>query len=194
MRWVYRRLALTGVPVDLLYHGPLSPARWVKHWLSLDIEIDCAWGYIAFFGTIVANQSGRRFVPTMGYTSLMPEDVPRWILDEVPRAFAAGNVFVAPAPQIGLSRQSRSRELGALADLTVGAAALASLDAAMAILDFEIPFVDGMTPSDFDSLVSDHQEELREFQRSKRSRTGTISRRNTLKSHVLAYQRQLTNL
>ncbi|HEV7667726.1 MAG TPA: hypothetical protein VGS22_04320 [Thermoanaerobaculia bacterium] len=164
MRWVYRRLALTGVPVDLIYHGPLSPARWVEHWLPLDIDIDCAWGYIGFFGTIVANQSGRRFVPTLGYASLMPEDVPRFILDEAPKAFAAGNVFVAPAPQIGFSRQPRSRELGALADLSLGAAALASLDAAMAVLDFELPLVDGMTPADFESLLVDHQDELREFQ------------------------------
>jgi len=40
MMWIYRRLALVGVPLDIIYTGPLSKPRWTKVLQPLDIMID----------------------------------------------------------------------------------------------------------------------------------------------------------
>ncbi len=164
MRWAFRRLALLGLPVDFVYTGPISKPRWVQHWHPLDIPIDSGWGYIVFAGTIVKSHSDRRWWPVLGFSSLMPPGVPDWIAEEVPNSFLAGKVFVAPAELIGINPRCPMPEVEALAEVTRGVPASQSTDAAVAILDVELPWIDGMSPGDFEALLADHQDELSEFQ------------------------------
>jgi hypothetical protein len=54
--------------------------------------------------------------------------------------------------------------MNALADVTNGTAAMESIDTALAMLDLELPSIDGMTSEDFENLLLGHQDELLEFQ------------------------------
>jgi hypothetical protein len=166
MRWVYRRLALAGLPVDFVYRGSLGKPRWVHHVQPLDVIHDSGWGYIAFPGTILRSPSARRWWLVLGYARLMPEPVVRWIFEEAQQPFLDGRVFVAPAELIGIEHTLPPQQLEALAEVAIGATAVESADPAMAILDLELPWVDGIAPSDFESLLLEHQEELQEFQAS----------------------------
>ena len=169
MRWAFRRLALAGIPVDFVYMGPLTEPRLVVHWQPLDIPIDSGWGYIVGAGTIVRSKSDRKFWPVLGEASLMPESVLQWLVDEVPASFLAGRVFVAPAELIGIRRDASAPNLEALGDLTTAVPASGVRDEAMAVLDLEIPWIDGMSPFDFEALLADYQDDLAEFQSSFRS-------------------------
>jgi hypothetical protein len=164
MRWAFRRLALAGVPVDFVYTGPLSESRLVQHWHPLDIPIDSGWGYVVAAGTVVESKTDRSFWPVLGEAALMPDSVLQWLAEEVPNSFTAGRAFVAPAKLIGIESGAGARELDALADLTSAVPRSDVPDEAMAILDLEIPWIDGMSPSDFDKLLSDYRDDLTEFQ------------------------------
>jgi hypothetical protein len=170
MRWVYRRLALAGVALELIYTGPLSKPQWIKHWQPLDdVVIDCGWGYIAFAGTIVRSPSGRRYWPVLGYASLMPAEILQWLAEEAEQAFTSGRLFIAPAELIGLNRAPRVQHLRGLADMVDGGAVAESVDAALAGIELEIPWIDGMGSADFEKLLQDHRQELQEFQTAFRS-------------------------
>lgn len=166
MRWAYRRLSLTGLPIDFVYHGSLVPPQWVHHVQPIDVIHDSGWGYIAFPGTILRSPGARRWWLVIGYARLMPESVARWIFEEAQRPFLDGRIYVAPAELIGIDRTVPSQQLNALAEVANGATAAESLDPAMAILELDLPWIDGMTPSDFEKLLMDHQDEIREFQSS----------------------------
>jgi hypothetical protein len=169
MRWAFRRLALLGVPVEFVYTGPMSEPRWVKHWHPLDIPIDSGWGYIVFAGTVVKSPSDRLWWPVLGFASLMPPSIPSWLAEEVPNSFLAGRVLVAPAELIGISPRGPMPEIDALAEVVRGVPTSQSADAATAILDLELPWIDGMSPGDFETLLADHEDELAEFHAAFRS-------------------------
>ncbi|HKH43903.1 MAG TPA: hypothetical protein VKM72_04490 [Thermoanaerobaculia bacterium] len=164
MRWAYRRLALAGIPVDFVYTGQLSPPRWIDHWHPLDIPIDSGWGYIAFAGTVVESKSERQWWPILGFASLMPDSIAQWLVEEAGQAFSDGRLFVAPAELVGLSPLPLSPGLDALAEVAAGSVGADLSDPAVAILDLEIPWIDGMAPADFDALLVDYRDELVEFQ------------------------------
>lgn len=166
MRWAFRRLALTGTPVDFVYTGPLSAPRFIKHWHPLDIPIDSGWGYIVFAGTIVRSKSDREWWPIGGYASLMPAEVPEWLSEEVPSSFLAGMVGVAPAKLVGMDLKSWTPAADAFSGIVRGVPGAASVEAAMAVLEMELPFIDGMAAMDFESLIMDHSEELEDFQQA----------------------------
>lgn len=164
IRWAYRRLALAGLPVDFIYCGSLGTPQWVHHCQPLDVIHDSGWGYLAFPGTILRSPSARRWWLVLGYARLMPESVTRWIFEEGGQAFFNGRVYVAPAELIGLERAVRSQQSEGLAQTVNGATVGENADPAMAILDIELPWIDGMSPPDFEKLLVEHQEELKEFQ------------------------------
>lgn len=164
MKWIYRRLALVGVPLDIVYTGALSKPQWTKVYQPLDIMIDHGWGYICFAGTILRSPSGRRWWPLLGYASLMPEEIVDWLRYEAERPFSSGRLFISPAELIGLNRTPRVQHMKGLADLTDGGAVVESVDTAIASLELEIPSIDGMPGTDFENLLSDHRDELEEFQ------------------------------
>ena len=166
MRWAYRRLALAGLTIDFIYSGTLSAPKWVRHYQPLDMLQDCGWGYIAFAGTILRSPSERRWWPVLGYARLMPERIASWVAEEASQAFLQGRINVAPSELVGIGRAVPSQHLNALAQISNGATAMETIDPAMAILDLDLPWIDGMTPADFDKLVVEHQDELCEFQSS----------------------------
>jgi hypothetical protein len=94
----------------------------------------------------------------------MPEQIVDWLRTEAERPFTSGKLFIAPAELIGLNRTPRVQHLKGLADLADGGAVFESVDAAIACLELEIPAIDGMTGADFENLLSDHKDELQEFQ------------------------------
>ncbi len=164
MMWIYRRLALVGVPLDIIYTGPLSKPQWTKVLQPLDIMIDHGWGYICFAGTILKSPSGRDWWWLLGYASLMPEQIVDWLRTEAERPFTSGRLFISPASLIGLNKSPKLQQFNGLADLANGGAVFESVDAAIASLELEIPAIDGMTSTDFENLLSDHKDELQEFQ------------------------------
>lgn len=166
IRWAYRRLALAGLPIDFVYHGSLGTPQWVHHCQPLDVIHDSGWGYIAFPGTILRSPSARRWWLVLGYARLMPESVARWIFEEGQQLFLNGRVYVEPAELIGIERSVPSQQLEGLAEVVNGATISENADPAMAILEIELPWIDGMTPSDFEKLLVEHHEEIKEFQAS----------------------------
>jgi hypothetical protein len=171
MRWAYRRLALLGQAVDFVYTGPIAEARWVKTFYPLHGIVDAGWGYIAFPGTILESRSGGKWCGILGYARLMPEGIFDWVIEEASSAFLKGRLFVAPAPLLGLRSTGPGAHVGALVDVAKGTAAIEDLGTANAALDLEIPYIDGMTPSDFLRFVDDHEPELDEFRAAFRELT-----------------------
>lgn len=164
MDWAYRRLALAGVPVTFMYTGALAKPTMILHWQPLDLTVDAGWGYLAGAGTIVANENGRRFWPVLGCASLMPETVVEWLAVDAGAGFAAGRLFVAPTPLIGISTHMHERELDALADVADATRAWEALDTANAALDIQLPWIDRLPLADFETLLVDYNDELQEFQ------------------------------
>jgi hypothetical protein len=163
MRFAYRRLALAGIAVDFLYTGPISKPGWVDHLAPLTgVPVDAGWGYILFGGT-VTSPTGRDFAPILGAASLMPQAITHWVAEEAYRPFLAGRLCVAPAELVGLSRLLDASQVNALAHIAGGTSVAEPADSMPSILDLEMPWVDGMTPGDFEQLLSDHEPELADF-------------------------------
>lgn len=166
MRWAYRRLALAGVPVDFIYTGPMPTPSWRITWMPMDLEFSCGHGYVVAAASAVTDESGDAWWPLGGWSSPMPESVANWLVREAGPGFQGGNVFVAPAPLVGLPSKPDSRQLHALSDVGGSAVAATEADAACAVLDLEIPWIDGLQSGDFQKLLSDYGDDLEEFQRS----------------------------
>jgi len=162
IRWAYRRLALLGVPVEFLYTGPISAPQRVAHLYPFDSPIDCGWGYIAALGDPALIRDRRWFL-VIGTSRLMPEEIPTWLVEEASGAFLRGDVFVSPSELIGMSPDRPADGLTALSDVTGGVSISPELGPALAALDLEMPFVDGLTPADFDRLLTDFGEALEDF-------------------------------
>jgi len=99
----------------------------------------------------------------------MPSEIPNWLAEEVPQSFLAGKVFVAPAELVGINPLRPMRGVEDLAEIACGVPTSQSIDASVAILDLDIPLIEGMSPGDFEGLLADHQDDLTEFQTAFRS-------------------------
>jgi hypothetical protein len=164
MQFAYRRLALVGMAVDFVYTGPISKPQSVMHLLPWEgVPVDAGWGYVIVADPCFTSPEGRKFAPITGAASLLPEGVTQCIAKEAYRPFLDGRLTVAPAELIGLSALLNSSRIDALAQISAGTTAADAKDSLPAILDLEMPWVDGMAPGDFEKLLSDHQLELAEF-------------------------------
>lgn len=159
MRWAHRRLSLIGLPVDFIYSGPLAAA--VKGVMVVrlpkDHVWDAGWGYIA----TQWSHRGRFAAALFGTARLMPESVVEWLVEEAADDFRDGNVFVAPAPLIGLG--SADGSLAPLATIVDGSTIDAGTAAATGVMELDIPFLDQMTPRAFNKFVRNHAEDLSRF-------------------------------
>lgn len=164
MRWAYRRLALAGVPVDFIYTGPMPTPRWRVTWMPMDLEFSCGHGYFVAAASAVVDRLGDRWWPLGGLSSPMPEAVANWLIGEAGPGFEQGKVFAAPAPLVGLPSKRESSQHQALSDVAGGALATTEVDTACAVLDLEIPWIDGLQPVEFQKLLSDFGDDLEEFQ------------------------------
>lgn len=160
MRWVYRRLALMGVPVEFVYTGPLKPARPVIHWMPMDIPIDSGWGYGVLARTVETRTDGRKWWPVLGWASLLPPVIADWLAEEAAQAFVTGRVFISPAALVGIELTHSARVLDAYSAIGGGVISTREVDAAMAVLDLDLPWIDGMPLEDVDRLLADHADEL----------------------------------
>lgn len=164
MKSAYRRLALVGMAVDFVYTGPISKPHSVMHlWPWEGVPVDAGWGYVIVTDPCFTSPEGRKFAPITGTASLMPESVTQWIAKEAYQPFLDGRLMVAPAELVGLSAVLNPSRVDALAQISGGTTASDGGDSLPAILDLEMPWIDGMSPSDFEKLLSDHQPELADF-------------------------------
>lgn len=172
MRWAYRRLALMGLPVDFLFVGGVTKTQKVLHLYPADgVVNEGGWGYIGALGSI-AKIRGRRWFPVIGYSRLMPEPVLDWITDDASEAFRRGNVFVAPAELVGIDPTAPEVGSQALADVTMGSRLESSVKAATVLMELELPYLEGMRPSEFELFLKEHEEELFCFRSALRKLVG----------------------
>lgn len=163
MRWAYRRLALMGLPVEFIYTGGVTDPQ---HILTLHpggkYLIDAGWGYIAGLGSVIRKR-GREWFPVIGYSRLMPETVYDWLIEETPGAFVRGDVFVAPAELVGIDPEDFEPSSELLTDLQDGLLISASLKATEILMSLELPYIDRVSPSAFETLLREHEEDLVRF-------------------------------
>ncbi|HEX9730408.1 MAG TPA: hypothetical protein VGG06_00295 [Thermoanaerobaculia bacterium] len=160
MRWAHRRLALTGAPVDFIYTGLLTaPTKCIQvMWLPERHVWDAGWGYIATQWKV------RDLYAAMlvGTARLMPEEVVGWLMSEATEEFRDGQLFVAPAELVGLNF-SAAGALTPVATITGGATVEPQTASALAALELDIPFLDGMSPKRFRKFMRENKDELFRF-------------------------------
>jgi len=159
IRWAYRRLALLGMPVEFLWQGELSAPMKIMHLHpgGEDDIWDAGWGYIAALGTQFKIRR-RSWAAIIGFARLMPEKVPSWIVDEAPDAFINGEVFITPSELVGVPNSEP--EMRAAFEELLHAVPIHCDPAAEAMLNIELPVLDGLKASDFTKLLRDHIIEL----------------------------------
>jgi len=160
MRWAHRRLALIGAPVDFIYTGLLTtPTKCVQVMLLPERHVwDAGWGYIATQWKV----RDRYAAMLVGNARLMPEEVVAWLTIEANKEFQDGQLFVAPAELVGLDLTAADA-MAPVATITGGATVEPQTASALAALELDIPFLDGMSPKRFRKFVRDHEEELSRF-------------------------------
>jgi hypothetical protein len=163
MRWAYRRIALLGLAVDFIYRGEITKPQKLLHVLPLGDEdvFDSGWGYIGTPTDIRIDD--RRLLWLIGTARLMPASVLQWMVDEAPNRFLRGEVFVAPAELVGISQSIGEDLIDAMADVLRGAVLTEDQRVAGALFDIELPFIEGMSPEDFEKLLEDEQDSLHDF-------------------------------
>lgn len=180
MRWAYRRLALLGLPIDFVYCGGHCSTGKVLHLCPQDrgFRYDAGWGYIvALFGSKIR---GRTWGGCIGHAHLLPEAALDWLVEEAAAAFLEGNISIAPAELVGLAPDATGQSLGPLPDLAGGLSLIPAHQAARALMDLEIPFLDRMPPSSFSAFLNDHQGDLEAFQRAFKKLVATSSETEAL--------------
>lgn len=167
-RSAYRRLALLGLPVDLVYCGNLSEPHKLLHMVpvSNDTMIDSGWGYVGTF----AELADERWLQLVGTARLMPQAVYDWLINEVPSQFERGQVFVAPAELIGLPRVAPGAPLDSLAEVSraCSVAQASKYGGASTVFKLELPYLEGMSATDFSAFLQDHEEALSDFRNAVR--------------------------
>lgn len=164
MRWAYRRLALLGQPIDFVYRGAITPSK-VLTLFPADVPIDAGWGYISALGSR-APINGREYFPVMGNGCYMPDTIVDWLVEEAGMDFRRGRVFVAPSKLIGVSTLVRGWGYRELADILGGSRVISGEERGVkAFLEIDLPYIDGMNVSDFQSFLRDHEEDLSTFHR-----------------------------
>jgi hypothetical protein len=162
MRWAHRRLALLGVPIDFLYSGAITEPQKLLHALPFreDFVIDSGWGYV---GTLTKDVDAHHWLQLIGTARLLPRDILRWLVAEAADDFEHGNVFVAPAELVGLSRSPTADQEIPLADVA-RATRLSDIDKqAQVLFHLALPFIDDMSPEDFAKLRRDEAESFADF-------------------------------
>jgi predicted outer membrane lipoprotein len=164
MRWAYRRLAMLGSPVDFIYTGRVSKPKLVVHLWSASAIIGQGGGYgYDICGGSRATVGGKEWVPIVGRSRLMPEDIVDWIVDEAPDAFVSGKVFVAPAELVGIDIARPEPGTRALGEVAQGCRVASSAQAAANLLQLELPYIDNMTPQNFQKFLLEHENDLIRF-------------------------------
>jgi hypothetical protein len=163
MRWAYRRLALLGIPVDFIYTGPVSRPKKVLHLYPGGPKklIEGGWGYVAALGSTFKKEPHEYF-PLIGYSQLMPDEIADWLVEEVPEAFLRGEVFVAPAQLVGISRSQPKAGADALATVAQGMV-MRHGTLAQGFMEIELPHLDAMTPEAFRRFLDESPEDLARF-------------------------------
>lgn len=163
LRWAYRRLALLGMPVNFVYCGPLSMPQKVLHLHPWDALLDAGWGFMGALGS-KTEINNREYFPIIGTSRLMPESILDCLIDEASSDFVRGRVFVAPADLIGLRKIPDDQKLLPVSDITDGVQIASNIKSSSALMDLELPYVDGMNPIEFQKFLKDHEGELARFQ------------------------------
>lgn len=164
MRWTYRRLALLGQPVDFVYRGTIAPGK-VLTLFPADAPIDAGWGYIMARGSR-ASVGGRKYVPVIGNGCYMPDTIVDWVIEEAGMDFRRGRVFVAPSKLVGVSDLVRGWGYRELADIIGGSRVISGEERGVkAFLEIDLPYIDGMSASDFQRFLRDHEDDLSAFHR-----------------------------
>ena len=168
IRWAYRRLALTGLPLEFVYVGP--PLEKMKV-LTLHPwgNIDSGWGYVSARGSR-CKIKGQDWFPIVGAAKPLPEPFLDWITDEAPEAFVRGDVFISAGELIGLSDANFDDSIAQMTDLNRGVAvhnkAVTTEDT---IANIELPFLDELGPHEFNKFMKENREDLIVFQSTLKS-------------------------
>ena len=166
MAWAWRRLLLTGLPVDFIFLREPPPLQRVVHLHPWDMQHDGGWGYLATLDA--AKIHGRKWFPVVGSGRFLPQGVLDWVVSEASAPFLKGNIFVAPADLIGVNAADHVPGVSRLSDVTGGTSLLADLGVARTLLDLELPYVDNLPLRKLYKFLDDYESELEAFRAAAR--------------------------
>lgn len=197
MRWAYRRLALLGLAVDFIYTGKITKPQKLIHAMALRDEdvFDSGWGYIGMPTNHLVED--RKLLWLIGTARLMPSSILQWLSEEAGNRFLRGEVFVAPAELIGISRISGDYGIDVMSDLLNGAGLTEIERVSEALFNIELPFIEGMSPGDFEKLLEDEKDSLIDFRSAfyeitksyRSSEAETLAALDRLKNEISAINR-----
>jgi hypothetical protein len=164
IRWAYRHLALSGLPIEFVYLGANLPVRKCLNVTVFpnDLIIDAGWGYLAV--PMDKKYKGHQLSWLLCNARFMPEAILDWLVEEVPEEFVKGKVFISPDVEIGLDTQAAPLGLGTLATVAGGVPVISEDDVAKAIVELDIPYLDNMSSKKFRKFLADYEGELIRFQ------------------------------
>jgi hypothetical protein len=197
MRWAYRRLALLGLAVDFIYTGKITKPQKLLHAMALGEEdvFDSGWGYIGMPTDHLIEE--KKLLWLIGAARLMPANILQWLSEEAGNRFLRGEVFVAPAELIGISRISGDYGIDVMSDLLHGAGLTEIEQVSDALFNIDLPFIEGMSPSDFEKLLEDEKDSLIDFRSAfyeitksyRSSEAETLAALDRLKNEISAINR-----
>jgi hypothetical protein len=157
LKWAYQRLALLGLPIDLIFTGELQEKKQVAHLHNTKHKVDAGWGYLAATESVKIN--GEEYFTIVGWAELLPPEISNWITVDNQIAFERGSIMVAPAKHIGFDPQVSN--IGeSLVNSFICGFPVEQTKNATTIMNLNIPFIEGLSDSDFDMMLAEHWESL----------------------------------
>ena len=161
---VAKRLSLLDLELDVAWHGDI--ARGVLAIAPQDIDYEDAggWGYATCAGDEMDGRGGKEWCPSMGWANLLPDSLVNWLATEGKESIRTGDLMVAPAINIGLSKHTGGQTEERLQRLSNSASLIGDTARVSTLLTLELPYLERMSLADMHKFRQDNQDSLLLFQ------------------------------
>jgi hypothetical protein len=156
-----KRLALLDLEVDFAWYGDVSQPQLVIVPQDIDYEDTGGWGYYACAGDeITDRRGGKEWCPSMGWASLLPDNVVDWLGNEARDFLLSGNAFIAPVKHIGLSKYPGGKTEEQFQRMSSSMSVMGAQAKIQALFNLELPFLEGMSIPDTRRFCDDYKDSL----------------------------------
>lgn len=165
MEAALKRLALLGIDIDFTWCGQTTQPQLVMVPQDMEYEDSGGWGYMACAGSLFREpRSGKRWCPSLGWASLLPDTVTDWLAEQASLYIQSGKIMVSPASHIGLRRTPGAVPEEQLQKMSNSASMVRERAKIKALFSLELPYIEGMSIQDIHKFCEDHRDSLILFQ------------------------------
>ena len=157
----FKRLALLDLDVDVAWYGEVAKPQLAIVPQDIDYEGVGGWGYSACSGDRYDDKrGGKEWCPSIGWASLLPDSVVDWLADEASEFVRSGNIIVAPAKLIGLTKRPGGKSENQLQRVSNSLSIMNQRASIDTLFSFELPYLEGMSIRDTAKFCNDNKDSL----------------------------------